>query len=152
MIDLLKLFLPDSVLEVCIFLRICPFLLGCSTCWHITVVIFSYNFYFCHIGCYFSFISYFYWLEIFFLFLDDTGLKFFYYAYIFFNYLYFTDLFFCFVLFCFVCLFVLFFHWPVFIGFFPSILFFSSMIIVVSFVLMHLDFVFLLFHFLCMVA
>ena len=102
MIDLLKLFLPDSVLEVCIFLRICPFLLGCSTCWHITVVIFSYNFYFCHIGCYFSFISYFYWLEIFFLFLDDTGLKFFYYAYIFFNYLYFTDLF---VLFCF-CLFV----------------------------------------------
>ena len=122
MIDLLKLFLPDSVLEVCIFLRICPFLLGCSTCWHITVVIFSYNFYFCHIGCYFSFISYFYWLEIFFLFLDDTGLKFFYYAYIFFNYLYFTDLFF-FVLFLFVCLFC-FFTDLFLLVFFPQFYFF----------------------------
>ena len=31
------LFLPDSVLEVCKFLEICPFLVGCQICWCITV-------------------------------------------------------------------------------------------------------------------
>ena len=35
-ISLSRLYLPDSVLEDCMFLEICPFLLGCPVCWHVT--------------------------------------------------------------------------------------------------------------------
>ena len=36
-INLVKLFILDSVLAYCMFLEICPFLLGCPICWHITI-------------------------------------------------------------------------------------------------------------------
>ena len=59
-------FLPRSVLEVCTFVRICPFLLGCLLYWHIvSCSSLLWSLYFCDINCNFSlFISNFIYLFI----------------------------------------------------------------------------------------
>ena len=50
------IFLPGSVLRDCTFLGICLFVLGCSFYWHIVVCIsLLWSFYFCGVGCNFSF-------------------------------------------------------------------------------------------------
>ena len=54
--------LLDSVLVGCMFLNICPFLLGCIICWHIIIasILLQFFLYLWIISCYFSFlISYF---------------------------------------------------------------------------------------------
>ena len=50
------MFLPDSVLEDCMFLEMYLFFLGCQICWHIIVCMLYLNdhFYFYGIGCNFS--------------------------------------------------------------------------------------------------
>ena len=48
------LFLPDSVLEVYLFLVIYSFLTGCPVYWHIIVGISYVLLYFCAVGCTFS--------------------------------------------------------------------------------------------------
>ena len=53
-----------SVLKGCIFLGFCLFLLGCPTCWHITVHIIILWYFLCATGCYFplSFLILFIWV------------------------------------------------------------------------------------------
>ena len=77
-IGLFKLFLLDSVLVGCMFLETCPFLLCFPNCWHIIVHSILFRFlYFCGISCYFfSFISYFVYLDPPCFLLDESGQRF----------------------------------------------------------------------------
>ena len=45
------LFLPVSLLVVCVFLRIYPFLPDCPVYWYIIFIVFSYHLYCCVVGC-----------------------------------------------------------------------------------------------------
>ena len=69
MISLFKLFLPDSYLVDCMFLKSCPYLLDCQMCWQIIIHSILLQFlYFCGIHWDFSFtISYFAYLGSLFL-------------------------------------------------------------------------------------
>ena len=69
MISLFKLFLPDSYLVDCMFLKSCPYLLDCQICWQIIIHSILLQFlYFCGIHWDFSFtISYFSYLGSLFL-------------------------------------------------------------------------------------
>lgn len=51
-ISLFKLFILDSVLTA-VFPEICPFLLGCPICWHITVHSIFLWLHLCSVSCYF---------------------------------------------------------------------------------------------------
>ena len=69
LISLFKLFLFDSILVDCMFLDICPFLLGCQVCWHIFVhIIISWLICISVVAGFISPISYFVHLVLFFFF------------------------------------------------------------------------------------
>lgn len=76
-ISLFKLFLLDSVLTA-VFPEICPFLLGCPICWHVTVhSIFLWS-HLCSVSCYFflfNFLFYLFWSSLFFLMNLTKGLS-----------------------------------------------------------------------------
>ena len=69
--SLFSLFLPDSIMDDCMFIEIYPFLLGCPIYFHITVPsIFLWFLYLCVIDYYFFFyISYF--VSVYSFFLDE---------------------------------------------------------------------------------